>query len=193
MDGFGRVVVLVVAGLLLFMIPFRNKAIDYQAYDKNQLEVYTKEFADRVMESGYIDIEMYEKYLSILSPSINTYEIEMVHSVKTLTVMRLDNTNTNVCDKGHYYFRKDDGSDEICPYCNDSNKEIIQPYMDKTYTKDILEKLYTSGIYYFNKGDYFTVNVRNASKGPVINLLEVFYNDTNKNYSYGGMVYGEFF
>ncbi len=205
MDGFGRLITIIIAGILIFMIPLGSLLTDYQGFAKNHVEEKTKEFANNVLESGYLNIKMYDNYLNILNQNDGIYQVELIHSVPTQGILGayietcpsyygyqfVNNSNTSVCDKGHYYFLKPDGSDDGCLYCNDIDisKKLSQTYMDKTFTMDIIEEIYSNGIYYFSEGDYFTVNVEKANKGLASDLLKLFLlTDNTSDFSYGGIV-----
>lgn len=223
MDGFGRVLALIIAALLLFMIPLRSKIDDYKTYEKYQVKEQTKDLVNDVMEIGYLSLDMYENYVNILNSSAYIYDIELVHSQKTLGVLgalmevckscnqdfdkniskqcprcpaAIVRTNTNICDRGHHYFLKPGVNDKGCPYCtnNEFDNDKIQTYIEKTYTSQILEELYLKGIYEFNIGDHFSINIRKLSKTDGTNFIRVFsFLHDDYDFSYGGRVYGKIF
>ncbi len=90
---------------------------------------------------------------------------------------------TTVCKKvlcticGNYYSLYPDGTDPGCPYCLMKIPVFTgeaMKYDEKTYTEQILDSLYQKGIYYFDKGDIFTVSVKNKSSGMGRKLLQKF-------------------
>jgi hypothetical protein len=90
---------------------------------------------------------------------------------------------TTVCKKvlcticGNYYALYPDGTDPGCPYCLMKIPVFtgeVMKYDEKTYTEQILNSLYQKGIYYFDKGDIFTVTVKNKSSGMGRKLLQKF-------------------
>lgn len=77
----------------------------------------------------------------------------------------------------------------------DTLDEDAKSFMECIYTKDILNQLYKTSIYYLNSGDYITVTVRLLNISIYVKLENMFHlvsADTDyKKYSYGGMVDGE--
>lgn len=75
-------------------------------------------------------------------------------------------TQCPVC--GHFYELYPDGSDPGCPYCKARTPVFtgdVLKYFSATYAGRIIKKLYDgSGIYYFNRGDYFSIKISNKNK-----------------------------
>lgn len=114
----------------------------------------------------------------------------------SLWIEVVEHLNSNICEEGHDYFLEPGGEDPGCPYCNnpDHTTELTSTYMDGFYTNDILDELYTNGVYYFKDGDYLTITISIHN-----NAFPWFMNDlfllTIKNfkYTYGGTIHGKFF
>ena len=76
-----------------------------------------------------------------------------------------------VCENGHVYYTEDPLTG--CPYCTAGSERMTDNYYSVTYVDDILDNLYTNGIYRFKSGDYVTVKVtrRIQGNGFTINIF----------------------
>lgn len=109
-------------------------------------------------------------------------EIEVVNTLNKIT-----------CPNGHVYYLDEDGNDPGCPYCDEPiNSFNSQYYSNCVYTSEILDELFTNGIYYFKDGDYVTIRITPRSTSYLQKLQHIFtiYNKENNSYSYGGEVHG---
>jgi Zn finger protein HypA/HybF involved in hydrogenase expression len=111
----------------------------------------------------------------------------------TLDIEVVDGLPGIVCPNGHHYYLNEDGSDPGCPYCNlELEKENVILYFDTTFTSDILNKLYSGGIYYLKQGDYFTITVTPRNKSLRSNIQKMFFGTNQiipgKRYTFGGEV-----
>jgi rubrerythrin len=111
----------------------------------------------------------------------------------TLAIEVVNTLSKKVCPNGHVYYLNEDGTDPGCPYCSDSKESnYSQNYKDCIYTDIILEVLYSTGIYYFNDGDGFTITVTQRP-GSILGKLQNMFTQTTDadiKYSYGGIVHG---
>lgn len=112
---------------------------------------------------------------------IATIDVEVVNMLDTIT-----------CPRGHVYYINDIESDQGCPFCH-SNEDINKVlYFDITYTNEILERVYSSGSYHFQKGNYITVIVTKKNKSLLYQLQSTFFASSilgrKKRYIYGGEV-----
>lgn len=113
----------------------------------------------------------------------------------------VEHINTNVCNEGHYYFKKptdfeSNDFESACPFCENSEieTELTNTYTDIKYTDEILEEINSKGIYRFNEGDYFTAKVYVSNNGFFSNLMESFLlSKTQNKYSYGGIIHDNIF
>lgn len=80
MDGLGRVISLILLGILVSLLPLRALIINHENLMESYVHEQTVKFADKVMDQGHMTIEMYEEYINLLNPSKNIYEIELIHS-----------------------------------------------------------------------------------------------------------------
>ncbi|MDF2590221.1 MAG: hypothetical protein K0S41_4064, partial [Anaerocolumna sp.] len=112
-----------------------------------------------------------------------------------LTIEVVNTLSKTVCPNGHVYYLNDDGSNPGCPYCTEDNKQFPDDYFDLVYTSSILDELYKNDIYYFDVGDYITVNVIPKSFSVIQKLIKIFHLNeaVDKKFSYGGMItFGEY-
>jgi uncharacterized Zn-finger protein len=110
-----------------------------------------------------------------------------------LTIEVISNRYIVTCPKGHQYYLNEDGSDPGCPICSGtSENDDAVFYFNNTYMNDIIDELYTTGIFYLQKGDYLTVtvSVREKSLRDKINRMFGRIDDMidKKKYVYGGEV-----
>ncbi len=92
-----------------------------------------------------------------------------------------------VCENGHEYYSED--SLAGCPYCATGSDSKTEEYYKISFTDEILDTLYTDGIYRFNSGDYITVKVIIRTRRAVLsnNLLHGM-KEERKPVIYGGEV-----
>lgn len=168
-----------------------NLSVIYIYYDGSR-EIATE---------GHEIIEYDPNQLGSQNILIRIGEYEIIQLIEVV-----EHINTKVCSEGHYYLNKpiDPGAtdfetndlESVCPYCENSEieKEITNTYTEISYTNEILNEIDTGGIYYFNQGDYFTVNVHVNNDGFFSNFLQIFLlsNEPNK-YTYGGIIHDNFF
>jgi Zn finger protein HypA/HybF involved in hydrogenase expression len=113
----------------------------------------------------------------------------------TLTIEVVNTLAKTICVNGHVYFLNADGSNPGCPYCDNINgNSITQEYFDCIYTDDIIKKLYETGIYALEQGDYITVTVipKGTSVLDKLQGLFLYAPKPNKQYSYGGQINGKY-
>lgn len=108
-------------------------------------------------------------------------EIEVVDTLSCVT-----------CPKGHVYYLNEDGTDPGCPYCRMAGSLSSVYYFDITYLNEILEAVYTQGIYHFEKGNYITVNVTKRDVSLLAGTQQMFFGTAvlgrKKRYVFGGEV-----
>ncbi len=112
--------------------------------------------------------------------------------VTTLEIEVVDTLSSVTCPKGHVYFLDEDGNDPGCPYCRMSESLSSVYYFDITYLYEILEVVYAQGVYYFDKGNYITVNVTKRDSSLLTKTQHMFFKTAvlgrKKRYVYGGEV-----
>jgi Zn finger protein HypA/HybF involved in hydrogenase expression len=108
-------------------------------------------------------------------------------------ILEMVNTlNTIVCPKGHIYYPDEDGNDPGCPFCIIERENKIVYYYDITYLAEILEVIYTEGVYYFEKGNYLTVRATKRDISLVSKIQKMFFKLTllgrKRRFTFGGEV-----
>ena len=91
-----------------------------------------------------------------------------------------------VCENGHVYYTDDPSSE--CPYCASNQGEKAGDYYIMSFTEEILEKLYTVGIYYMNAGDYVSVKVTMKTQGSIYSFNLFHRKKEELPLTYGGEV-----
>lgn len=90
----------------------------------------------------------------------------------TVTVVR-NRTKCNVC--GLYYDLHMDDSDPGCPYCKAKVPVFtghVKQYTSASYRDEITKELFDgSGIYYFRRGDVFTVEAKSRKSALEVSLI----------------------
>lgn len=118
---------------------------------------------------------IYEEYTAIL----------ILEVVNTLSYV--------ICPYGHVYYLNEDGTDSGCPYCFADSYSGTVRYYDITYISDIIDSVYTTGAYYFSKGNYITIKVTKRDKSLLYRLQSLFFKTSllgrKKVFVYGGEVY----
>jgi hypothetical protein len=87
----------------------------------------------------------------------------------------------------------EDGTDPGCPYCaNESEKDNAIFLLDITYRNEIIEALYSTGIFYLEEGDYLTVTITPKEGSLRSNIKNMFFGTNRdikgKSFTYGGEV-----
>ncbi|MDD4112811.1 MAG: hypothetical protein PHC56_07240, partial [Herbinix sp.] len=97
------------------------------------------------------------------------------------------------CPNGHVYHKKSDGTDLGCPFCHEEDEASNIAYFDITYTREILDTIYSIGVYYLQEGNYLTVIVTKKNKSLMYHLQKTFFSTSmlgrKKRFIYGGEVY----
>lgn len=102
-----------------------------------------------------------------------------------LLVYVVEGLEEAVCENGHVYYRNH--PDDPCPYCS-SDTLNQEKYFDCIFTEDILDRLYTDGIYRFSTGDFITVRVTLRLEGSFYSFRLVGKKKDPLPISYGGEV-----
>ncbi len=142
-----------------------------------------------IVESGYIT-EGFDPFRM----GEQTILVRYLEFSCTLEVDVVDALETVICPNGHVYYLNEDGTDPGCPFCAIGESHGVVIFYDITYLPEILEKLYTDGVYYFDKSNFLTVRVtkRNVSLAAKIQKESIFakmmMSGKRKRFVYGGEV-----
>ncbi len=110
----------------------------------------------------------------------------------TLEAEVVDALGTVTCPNGHIYYLNEDGTDPGCPFCAIGEGHEVILFYEITYLPEILEVLYTSGIYYFDRNNYLTVRVTKRDTSLIVKLQQTSAKlvmlGRRKRFTYGGEV-----
>lgn len=176
-DNLSLVILMIFLVLLVVIFPLYNYFERQDDMSYNLALKAATNFADEVMNNGYIDIEMYNKFLSLLSNTGVNYNIKMEAHRKILT--KETETSTN---------------QYIEQYEIDYNEQIL-PYLEG-------EAAYTSGekvrvkpkTYALNPGDQFYVRLENSGTtmaGAIFNTIVPTAKKERIVVDYGGVIKSE--
>jgi hypothetical protein len=104
----------------------------------------------------------------------------------TLTVDVVNKGEAVTCENGHLYYPDETGG--VCPYCTMMNGKETEGLYNCTFTDEILDTLYTDGIYRFQPGDYVTIKVTIDIKGSIYSFGLFGRKEDKREISYGGEV-----
>ena len=80
-----------------------------------------------------------------------------------------------------------------CPFCHIGNGLSNISYFDITYTSEILDTVYSVGMYYFDEGNYVSIIVIKKDKSLLYRLQNTFFSTSllgrKKRFIYGGEVH----
>lgn len=150
MEAPGKVIAVILMILVLFMTPLAYFSQRQDTLMQNYIYTITKEFVNDIQQSGRITKEAYDDFILELDASGNVYNVEIIHSHKTVTPKYQYTTVDNVVT------------------------DDVTEYFSETYTDAILSSIYeqVGETYYLTKGDYITVKVTNKNKTLGTKLLQ---------------------
>ncbi len=168
-DTLSIVFAVIVALIIMFIVPL----MDVWEMQDNLSYVVTyaavTDFVDTVRNTGYISMNNYNTFVSILNSTGNRFDITMEHRAMSEDIARVmhDSSQTNPASRS------------------------ATPYLNR-YSRAIIDSLQRTGIYNLEQYDYFYVTVKNTNKtqASVINNL-VAHDDSNFKIgcAYGGIVW----
>jgi hypothetical protein len=103
----------------------------------------------------------------------------------TVNVEVSDKILKKVCENGHVYYTEVPLAE--CPYCA-AGGIIQEQYYSMSFTDEIIDKLYTDGIYRMNSGDYITVKVKIKTQGSIYSFSLFHKKKDALPVTYGGEV-----
>jgi len=138
-DSLSKLVGVFIAVILLFVFPIFQMADNQEETTKVYILTATTKFVDSVRDKGYIDQEMYGRYLDEIAVTGSNYTVSMEHMHK------------------FYYPIYTDMADMT------SFTEDFEMMYEGYFTEDIENELNSTGIYYLSKDDYFIVETYNKT------------------------------
>lgn len=133
MDYLGRIAELLVTVVLLFFVPLSYLSAKNEMLCQTYVTTETNYFVDSVRNIGFVDKQMYETFVKKLSMTHMPYEIRM----------------------SHYKYRLKDKSGMEAQ----QEDTIYLPYYQGVYHEELLQCILDEELYFFQKGDFFSVSV----------------------------------
>ena len=165
-----------------------SNRVQYGAVPSIAVIIIFKDTHREITTEGYL-IENYNPTLlgtQVITIRYNEYST-------TIEIEVIDTLGSVTCPNGHVYYLNEDGTDPGCPYCSMGEALGTVYYYDINYIADILETVYSNGIYYFDEGNYITLIVSKKNISIFSNIQNTFFKTSMlgrvKKYTYGGGVY----
>lgn len=156
-DSLITIIAIFLAAILMFVFPLMS--LSERTDDISQLAVQTSttEFVDKIRTTGKMTIDDYEKFLSTLVTTGNSFEVEMlVQQLDENPGVKTTQAETTKIGENLYY-----------------NK----------YTSQIEDELNSKGRVTLKEGDIVSVSVKNTNK-TIAQLLRNFFYMVSGNESY---------
>jgi len=143
---------------------------------------------------------LYSGYVNNLDTNyVGTQTVTISYKGKYVTLKVTSKRKLVRCGKcGKYYELYPDGSNPGCPFCTALIPVFtgnVLKYYAKTYSDEILKKLYKgAGTYYFKAEDYFSIDLSNRSKTlgtRVFGMIIPGIPQTSIHVEYGGVIRDE--
>lgn len=148
-DTLITVVAILLAAVLMFIFPLLS--ISERGDDISQLSVLTAttEFVDNSRSVGKITMDNYDKLITTINATGNSYDVELEVKVLDENIGKKSAwTQGTVIGENVYY---------------------------SVYTSQIVESLERDGVYIMKEGDIFSANVKNTNKTLSQTIRSVFY------------------
>lgn len=178
-DSFSIIVAVILLVILIIILPLYNY---FERQDDMSYNVALKTvtmFVDEVAENGYLDQNMYDKFIERLSSTGNSYDIEVEAQKRVITV---DPNNTST---------DEDNKTFIEQYKSYYNKDIFNDDSGQTSTVIAKDNTLRNNAFFFDVGDKFYVKVKNTNTTMAAALLSAIISSTPKekiNISYGATI-----
>lgn len=171
-DNLSIVITVILLVLLMVIFPLYNFFERQDDMSYNLVLKATTNFADQVMNNGYIDQNTYDKFVTELGNTGNVYDIQIEAHRKVLTV---DENGTDVYTEQSYIDYADDIFESITN-STDSN---------------LMKKSLKNNIYLFNPKDEIYVKVKNSNTTMAGSLFNTIVPASKKErivVNYGGII-----
>lgn len=171
-DNLSIVITVIVLVLLMVIFPLYNFFERQDNMSYNLVLKATTNFADQVMNNGYIDQNTYDKFVTELGNTGNVYDIEIEAHRRVLTQA---NDGSDVYEEQSYI---------------DYNDDIFNAIESNT-SSNLMEKKLKNNIYFFNPKDEIYVKVKNSNTtmaGALFNAIIPSSSKTRIAIDYGGII-----
>lgn len=178
-DTLSMIIAVIFIVILLIILPLYNyfERQDDMSYNLT-LKTVTM-FVDEVTENGYIDQNMYDKFIQRLGTTGNSYDVQIEAKKKILTT---DPENTEPEDGEETYVEQ---------YKSYYNKDIFNDETGKTSNIIDKDNSLKNDVFFLDVGDKFYVTVKNTNTTMASALLNVIVSGASKekvNITYGATV-----
>ena len=171
-DNLSIVITIIVLVLLMVLFPLYNFFERQDDMSYNLVLKATTNFADQVMNNGYIDKNMYNNLVNELGNTGNIYDIQIEAHRKVLTKDKDNITGDTYVEQSYI-----DYNDDIFNSLEKSN--------------GVMDKQLKNNIYLMNENDEIYVKVKNSNTtlaGSLFNSIIVTSSKTRIEVNYGGII-----
>lgn len=171
-DNLSIVITIIVLVLLMVLFPLYNFFERQDDMSYNLVLKATTNFADQVMNNGYIDQNMYNNLVNELGNTGNIYDIQIEAHRKVLTKDKDNITGDTYVEQSYI-----DYNDDIFNSLEKSN--------------GVMDKQLKNNIYLMNENDEIYVKVKNSNTtlaGSLFNSIIVTSSKTRIEVNYGGII-----
>lgn len=171
-DNLSIVITIIVLVLLMVLFPLYNFFERQDDMSYNLVLKATTNFADQIMNNGYIDQNMYNNLVNELGNTGNIYDIQIEAHRKVLTKDKDNITGDTYVEQSYI----------------DYNDDIFNSLEN---SKSIMDKQLKNNIYIMNENDEIYVKVKNSNTtlaGSLFNSIIVTSSKTRIEVNYGGII-----
>lgn len=178
-DTLSMIVAVIFIVILLIILPLYNY---FERQDDMSYNLALKSvtmFVDEVTENGYIDQNMYDKFIQRLGSTGNSYDIQIEAKKRVMTI---DPENISPDDGKETYVEQ---------YKSYYNKDIFNNETGKTSNIIDKDNSLKNDVFFLDVGDKFYVTVKNTNTTMASALLSVIASSVAKekiNITYGATV-----
>ena len=177
-DNLSMVILMILLVLVMIMFPLYNYFERQDDMSYSLVLKATTNFAQEVMNNGYLDQNMYDNYINQLTDTGNLYDIELEAHRKIL-VKDPDNADAYI-EKSYI----------------DYNEQIFSSVANNASSnvenlKTVSSKSLKNNIYKFDEGDEFYVKVKNSSTTMAGAIFNALFKSSSKDrivVNYGGII-----
>lgn len=178
-DAFSVIIAVILLVILIIILPLYNY---FERQDDMSYNVALKTvtmFVDEVAENGYLDQNMYDKFIQRLASTGNSYDIEVEAQKKVMTI---DPDNPDPDEGEETYVEQ---------YKSYYNKDIFNDQTGQTSTVIAKDNTLKNNAFFFDVGDRFIVKIKNTNTTMASALLSAIVSSVPKekiNISYGATI-----
>lgn len=178
-DAFSMIIAVILLVVLIIILPLYNY---FERQDDMSYNVALKTvtmFVDEVAQNGYLDQNMYDKFIERLASTGNSYEIE-IEAQKKITTIDPENPDS---DEGEETY--------VDQYKSYYNKDIFNDQTGQTSTVISKDNTLKNNAFFFDVDDRFNVRIVNTNTTMASALLSAIVSSVPKekiNISYGATI-----